>query len=755
MKIAIIGGGPAGLYFAILMKIASADHDITVYERNRPYDTFGWGVVFSDQTLENLKGGDEITQGEIINGLAHWDDIEVHFKGRVLTSGGHGFCGIERKELLNILQRRAESLGVALVFDTHIRDVADVGHVDLIVAADGVNSSVRSRFADHFRPDVKLGRNKFVWLGTHKVFNAFKFIFAETEHGWFQAHAYRFNATTSTFIVETQEETWRKAGLEDASTEATIAYCEQLFAPWLDGNSLLTNRRDGRGSDWLNFSLVKNERWTKDNIVLVGDAAHTAHFSIGSGTKLALEDAIALAQACEAEADIPSALERYESERRIGVLKIQSAAQNSTDWFEHVDRYAGLEPEQFAYSMLTRSQRISHENLRLRDHAFVDDYEDWLARKANATKRPPMFLPFTLRGMTLANRVVNAPVELYRAHDGIPDDLYLAHFAARALGGAGLVMAGMAGVNAQGRLTPGCTGLWNQAQADAWRRIADFVHAHSHAKFGLQLGHSGPKGSTKPSWEGASRPLDAGNWELIAPSPLAWSSANQVPREMTVADMEQVCEAFANSVRLAIAADFDLLEIQAGHGTLLSAFISKLSNHRTDAYGGDLARRLAFPLQVFRRARSIWPESRPLAVRISAIDWAPGGTTAEEAVMIARAFADAGADLIDVSSGETSVHSKPIYGRMYQTPFADRIRNEVGIPTIAVGNITEADQMNSILAAGRADLCAIGRPHLADPNFTLRAAASAGYRQQAWPMQYVDGKRQMEHVFRRAQESAM
>jgi anthraniloyl-CoA monooxygenase len=748
MKIATIGGGPAGLYFSILMKAADPSHEITVYERNLPHDTFGWGVVFSDQTLENLKGADTVTQTQIIDNLVRWDEIDVHFKGQVVTSGGHGFCGIARKRLLNILEARAEDLGVKLAFATQINDPRQVGEADLIVAADGVNSRIRSLFADHFMPDIRLGKNKFVWLGTHKLFEAFNFIFVETEWGWFQAHAYRFDNQTSTFIVETREETWRRAGLENADTAATIAFCEKLFAEYLDGFGLMANSRHLQGSDWINFSLVSNQRWSKGNLVLMGDAAHTAHFSIGSGTKLALEDAIALAQACAKEKDIPQALARYEAERRVGALRIQSAARNSTEWFENVERYARFEPMQFAYTMLTRSQRISHENLRLRDPKYVEDVESYLALRAHTAARAPMFLPFRLRDITLVNRVVVAPVGLYSAENGVPQEMESAHLWARALGGAGLIFTGMTGVTPEGRLTPGCTGLWNEEQAVAWRRITDFIHARTAAKICVQIGHSGPKGSTKPSWDGASVPLDAHNWALIAASAVAWSERNQTPRAMTSGDMESVCKAFVEATRLAAMANFDMVEIQAGHGTLLSSFISPLTNHRQDEHGGSLENRLRFPLHVFTASRAEWPQHLPMSVRISAVDWAEGGTTMDDALQITRAFAARGADIIDVSSGETSIHSKPVYGRMYQTPFSDRLRNEVGIPTIAVGNITDFDQIDSIIAAGRADLCALGRPHLSDPNFTLRAAAYLGYREQIWPLPYVDGKRQLEHQVR-------
>jgi anthraniloyl-CoA monooxygenase len=751
MKIVCVGGGPAGLYFAILMKKAAPDTEITVYERNRPFDTFGWGVVFSDQTLENLKDGDQISQQRIIDSFAHWDDIDIHFKGRTITSGGHGFCGIERKHLLNILQERAQELGVTLAFETEIGDLSRFADADLIIASDGLNSMIRTKFADHFQPEIERRKNKFVWLGTHHVFDAFTFIFVNTEWGWFQAHAYRFNENTSTFIVETREETWRAAGLDGAPTDKTIAFCEELFAPWLGGHPLMTNSRHLRGSEWINFPRITNKHWVKDNIVLMGDAAHSAHFSIGSGTKLALEDAIALAREMNKHpGDIPAALTAYEAERRIDVLRIQSAARNSTEWFENVARYTNLEPEQFAYSLLTRSQRVSHENLRLRDKAYLEGVERWIGAKAvgHPVNRPvpPMFLPFKLRGMTLENRITVSPMAMYSAVDGEPNDFHLVHFGARAMGGAGLIYTEMTCVTPEGRITPGCAGLWNDKQTEAWSRIVQFVHAQSKAKFCLQLGHSGPKGSTKVGWEGYDVPLDAGNWEIIAPSPIAWSQANQVPRAVTRADMDQVRDAFVAATKRGLKAGFDMIELHAAHGYLLSAFISPLTNRRDDEYGGSLENRLRYPLEVFRAMRAVWPAEKPLSVRISATDWVEGGITGDDAVEIARAFRDAGADLIDVSAGQTSVKAQPVYGRMFQTPFSDRIRNEIGIATMAVGNITETDQINSIIAAGRADLCALARLHLSDPQFTLRAAAAQGYREQHWPAPYLSGKSQLERL---------
>jgi anthraniloyl-CoA monooxygenase len=760
MRIVCIGGGPAGLYFAILMKLRDPAHHVTVVERNRPDDTFGWGVVFSDETLRNLNGGDPQTERRISEDFAHWDDIDIHFRGRVIRSGGHGFCGIERRHLLNILQERAAELGVEPIFNREVHDVAEFGEADLIVAADGVNSAIRTRYADHFKPSIEVRTNRFAWLGTHKLFDAFTFIFVETEFGWFQAHAYRFNANTSTFIVETRDATWRAAGLDRMDVAESVCFCERLFAPWLDGNMLLTNMRHLRGSQFINFNRVSNENWSMGNVVLMGDAAHTAHFSIGSGTKLALEDAIGLARCIDLSPDdIATALSRYESDRRVEVLKLQSAARNSTEWFENVPRYTHLEPEQFAYSLLTRSQRISHENLRLRDRAWLEGMEGWLASRANGGTSnrplPPMFLPFRLRDMQLVNRVVMSPMATYSAHDGLPNDFHLVHLGARALGGAGLIFTEMTCVTPQGRITPGCVGIYTVTQMQAWKRIVDFVHGNAASKICLQLGHSGLKGSTKLGWEGMDVPLDGGNWEVIAPSPVPWSPRNQVPRAMTRADMDAVRDAFVHATRYGEQAGFDMVELHAAHGYLLSSFISPLTNRRTDDYGGSLENRLRFPLEVFTAMRANWPAHKPMSVRISATDWVDGGITPDDAVLIACVFRDAGADLLDVSAGQTSIAAKPVYGRMFQTPFADRIRNEVGIATMAVGNITEPDHLNSIIAAGRADLCALARPHLSNPHFALHAAAELGYAEQEWPKQYLTGKAQLERSLQRDGDTAI
>jgi anthraniloyl-CoA monooxygenase len=765
MKIVCIGGGPAGLYFALLMKQLDPAHDISVIERNRPYDTFGWGVVFSDATMDNMRVWDAATALQIEQAFNHWDDIELHFKGRVIRSGGHGFVGIGRKKLLNILQARCEQLGVKLVFETEAESDADYADADLVIASDGINSRVRTKHADVFRPDIVTRPNRFIWLGTRKLYDAFTFLFEKTEHGWFQAHVYKFDEQTATFIVECPEHVWLAHGLDKADVDDSIAFCERLFAANLQGERLLSNARHLRGSAWLNFQRVSCEQWSLHNghshVVLMGDAVHTAHFAIGSGTKLAIEDAIELARlfkdSGDAPADIPDLLARYQAHRRIDVLRLQNAAWNAMEWFEVCgERYCDqLEPEQFMYSMLTRSQRISHENLRLRDKGWLEGYEAWLAQRAGldaAIPVPPMFTPWKLRDITLKNRVVVSPMAQYRCIDGLPGEYHLVHLGARATGGAAMVVAEMTCPSPDARITPGCPGLWNDAQRDAWARIVDYVHRESDAKIALQLGHAGPKGSTNAPWDhtGADQPLPAGNWPLLAPSALPYLDDGQRPAAMTRADMDRVRDDFVAATRRAAEAGFDWLELHCAHGYLLSSFISPLTNRRDDAYGGTLANRLRWPLEVFAAMRAAWPQRLPMSVRISAHDWVDGGITPADAVQIARAFKAAGADLIDCSSGQVSAEQKPSYGRMYQTPFADRIRQEAGIPTMAVGAISEADHVNSIIASGRADLCAVARPHLANPAWTLTEAAKIGYTAIQWPAPYLSGKAQMEALFERA-----
>ena len=767
MRIVCIGGGPAGLYFGLLMKKQNPAHEVIVVERNRPYDTFGWGVVFSDQTLDNLRRADVASAESILGAFNHWDDIDIHFGGRTLRSSGHGFCGIGRKRLLNILQARAEELGVKLVFETQVTD-DEAYDADLIIACDGANSIVRNKYAATYRPTVDLRDCRFVWLGTDKLFDAFTFAFEKTEFGWFQAHAYRFDEHTSTFIVEAPERVWRAAGLNEMSKEDGIAFCERLFAKYLDGHALKSNAQHLRGSaQWIRFPRVVNETWVHYRpdsdrgvtpVVLMGDAAHTAHFSIGSGTKLALEDAIELTNSIAAyPGDLAAALDHYTDVRSIDVLRIQNAARNSTEWFENVERYASFEPEQFAYSLLTRSQRISHENLRSRDADYLAEFENWVAQRSGLDtgslgKRsiPPMFTPFKVRGVTLKNRVVVSPMAQYSAVDGVVGDYHLMHLGARAMGGAALVMTEMTCVSPEGRITPGCPGLYSDTQRDAWRRIVEFVHAQTDAKFGIQLGHAGAKASTRVSWEGIDQPLEEDNWSIVSASRQQYlAGISQWSRAATTDDLQEIKAQFVRSTRLAAEAGFDWLELHCAHGYLLSAFLSPLTNHRDDEYGGSLANRLRYPLEVFNAMRAVWPDDKPISVRISAHDWVEGGITPDDAVQIARAFKEAGADMIDVSSGQVSKEEKPVYGRMFQTPFSDRVRNEAGIATIAVGAISEADHVNSIIAAGRADLCAVARPHLANPAWTLDEAAKLGYFDIAWPRQYQAAKSQLERNYER------
>ncbi len=779
MRIVCIGGGPAGLYFALLMKKLDPSHHITVVERNRPYDTFGWGVVFSDATMEGMRAWDQATADEIEIAFNHWDDIELHFKGHVIRSGGHGFVGIGRKKLLNILQARCEALGVELLFETEVDSDADFPDADLIIASDGVNSRIRNKYASVFQPDIVTRPNRFIWLGTTKLYDAFNFHFEKTEHGWFQSHVYKFDDQTTTYIVETPEEVWKAHGLDQADTEQSIAFCEKLFAKYLDGHPLLSNARHLRGSAWLNFQRVRCRTWHhfngKSHVVLMGDAVHTAHFAIGSGTKLALEDAIGLTRLFKeakaagggGAADIPQVLARYQAEREVDVLRLQNAAWNAMEWFEVVGtRYCDqLEPEQFMYSMLTRSQRISHENLRLRDARWLEDYERWFARRAaaqadvaapvSALKPPsPMFAPYKLRGMAVPNRVVVSPMAMYSAQDGMPNDFHLVHFGSRALGGAGLLYTEMTCTSPDARITPGCAGLWNDAQRDAWKRVVDFVHASSPAKMGLQLGHAGRKGSTQLGWEKMDEPLVQGNWPLLSASAIPYLPQSQVPRAMTRDDMDRVRDDHVAAARRAAEAGFDILELHCAHGYLLSSFLSPLTNRREDTYGGSVENRARYPLEVFAAIRAVWPQDRPISVRLSCHDWYPGGNTADDAVAIARLFKDAGADIIDCSSGQVVADQKPVYGRMYQTPFADRIRNEVGIPTVAVGSIFEADHVNMVIAAGRADLCAVARPHLADPAWTLHEAAKIGHAEIAWPLPYLSGRSQYETNLKRAVSAA-
>src|SRR5271155_814107 len=751
MKIACLGGGPAGLYFAISMKLRDAAHDVTVFERNLPDDTFGWGVVFSDETFDNIAVNDPVSAERIRAHFAYWDDIAVHYRDKRLVSSGHGFSGIARKKLLMLLQDRARELGVRLHFQTEIGSASELaGSYDLVVAADGLNSRTRGEFAEIFKPAIDTRRNKFVWLGTHQKFNdAFTFIFEATEHGWIWAHAYQFDADTATFIVECSEATWEKSSFGTMSQEENCRACERIFAKYLGGHRLMSNASHIRGSAWLSFPRVLCEKWSHRNIVLMGDAAATAHFSIGSGTKLAMESAISMADYLHSEPTMQAAFAKYEDARRTEVLRLQSAARNSMEWFEDVERYLQLDPVQFNYSLLTRSQRISHENLRLRDGAWLASAEAWFQEQAGGDvnqHRLPMFAPFRLRGLKLANRIVVSPMAQYKAIDGCPTDWHFVHYAERAKGGAGLVCIEMTCVSPEGRITPGCTGMYAPAHERTWRRIVDFVHTETDAKICCQLGHSGAKGSTQLGWEEMDASLKTGNWPVMSASATAWSERNQRARAMTRADMDRVRDQFVAAAKMAARAGFDMLEIHCAHGYLLSSFITPLTNWRTDAYGGSLENRMRYPLEIFHAVRAVWPAEKPISVRISANDWVGAqGIEPRDAVAIARLLQDAGVDICDVSAGQTSIGAQPVYGRMFQTPFSDRIRNETGMATMAVGNIFEPDHVNSILMAGRADLVCLARPHLADPYWTLHPPANRGARGETGPNPFSAGR---DHFYR-------
>ena len=741
MKVTCLGGGPGGLFFASLLKQADPRHDVTVLERNQPDDTFGFGVVFSDATEEALAKADALITAAMGRHAHRWDDIEIHYRGETLVSTGHGFSGLSRRTLLTLLHERCRTAGVRLCFGHDVHDPERHRDADLVVAADGVHSIVRERYRDAFQPRIDERPNRFVWLGTTRPFPAFTFYFKSNEHGLWRVHAYQYEPGASTFIVEATEATWRAAGLDRADEAATIRFCESLFADELQGHRLVSNR-----SVWRRFPTVRNEHWHHENVVLLGDAAHTAHFSVGSGTKLAMEDAIALVAALGEHARVPDALAAYETARRPAVESLQRAAQVSLKWFEDTERYMSLEPIQFAFTLLTRSLRVTHENLKLRDPAFVRRVDDWFAGQAFAAAGaerpetpappPPMFTPFKLRGMALSNRVVVSPMCQYTAEDGMPGEWHLVHLGSRAIGGAGLVVAEMTDVSAEARITPWCTGMWKPEQSEAWRRIVDFVHANSAARIAMQLGHAGRKASTMKMWEGDNEPLPAGGWPVVSASPLPYKPYSPVPREVTAADMRSIVSDYVRAARLAERAGFDMLELHMAHGYLLASFLSPLTNRRRDEYGGPLERRLRFPLEVFDAVRAEWPAAKPMSVRISAVDWAPGGMEPADAVQVARAFRAHGCDAMDVSAGQTVEEQKPVYGRLFQTPFADRIRHEVGIATMAVGNISSYADVNTILAAGRADLCLLARAHLWDPYWTRHAAYELGWPLR-WPGQYA------------------
>ncbi len=751
MKVTVIGGGPGGLYFALLAKKAWPRWEVTVYERNRPDDTFGFGVVFSDQTLDTFKAYDLVTYERIRRRFAYWGDVDVVYKDRVMRSGGNGFCGCSRVALLNILQDRGRELGVHLRFQREVEDLGEFPDSDLIVVADGINSKIRERHRSHFQPSVDLRANKFTWLGSTRSLDAFKYFFRETPQGIVLAHCYQYEPQRSTWVIEMSEQTWRNFRFDKLSEQEMLPVLEGVFAEELDGHPLIANR-----SLWRNFPNITNKTWVLDNAVLVGDAKATAHFSIGSGTKLAMEDAIALFECLGREPEIKRALARYDTARREEVEKTQHAANVSLAWFEHMKRYWEMAPEQFAFGVMSRSKQITWENLELRDPAFVKEVNLWFSRKIKeqgfdidlANPPAPMFTPFRLRDMVVENRVVVSPMDQYSAVDGVPGDWHFVHLGSRAIGGAGLVYVEMTCVSPEGRISPGDTGLWNEAQRDAFKRIVDFCHANSRARMCLQLGHSGRKGSTQLGWQRIDHPLESGNWPVVSASPIPYmEGVSQVPRELSRGEMQEIIRQFEKSARLADQAGFDMLEIHMAHGYLLASFISPLTNRRTDAYGGSVENRMRFPLEVWNACRKAFNDRKPMSVRISATDWAPGGLSGEDLIALTRMLKQAGCDLIDCSSGQTVPWQKPVYGRMYQAPYADWVRNEVGIATMTVGAVTTPDQVNTLLAAGKADLVALARPHLANPYFTLQASAWYQHMDQYWPPQYLSGR---DQAFRNA-----
>ncbi len=749
MKIVVVGGGPAGLYLSILLNKTRPDFEVTVMERTQPGDAYGFGVVFSEETLDNFERADPESYEDLIEAFREWGDIEVrHFNGDRFVSGGHGFAAVSRRELLALLSRRAEALGVDLRYGTAVDGLEVVG-ADLVVGADGANSTIRSALAHRFQPTVDVRENRYIWFGTDKVFDRFHFIFVDTPAGLVWAHIYPFSEEGSTFIVEMAPSTWRVLGL-DATTGAqlppgvsdthALAWAQEVFAGHLDGHTLV-----GNNSKWLQFPKITCKRWHDGNVVLIGDAAHTAHFSVGSGTKLAMEDSIALAGLLADGGALPETLSTYEARRRPEVASLQRAAKASLEWFEGADRYRDMEPTQFVFSMLTRSQRVTYDNLRLRDPGFMEEVDRWYAASDHASPSattadtPPMFHPFQVRDVVLPNRVVVSPMDQYSSVDGMPGDWHLVHLGSRAVGGAGLVMTEMTCVSPEGRISPADTGIWNDQQEEAWKRIVDFVHANSKSRIGLQIGHSGRKGSTKRMWEGDTDPLDDGNWEITSASPIRYRPDSQVPREITKDEMGQVLGQHVEAARRGERAGFDWLELHFAHGYLVSSFLTPLANQRSDEYGGSLENRMRYPLEIFDAVREVWPEGKPISVRVSATDWVEGGFDGDDAVVFARALRDHGCDVIDVSTGQTTVLARPEYGRLYQTPFSDRIRNEAGIATMTVGAVSSIDDIHNILVAGRADLCVMARPHLVDPYWTLNAAIDLGYTGHDVPKQYLSG----------------
>lgn len=751
LKICCLGGGPASLYFSILMKKANPAHDITVIERGDRDSTWGFGVVFSDETLKGFMEADAASYQRIVEQFAYWGGIDTTIHGKTINSQGHGFCGMSRLKLLNIFHDRCDELGVNIRFGTDITDLdqLEADQYDLVVAGDGITSIIREKYASEFGTTMDWRANKFCWLATSKPLNDFEFIFRKNEHGWWWAHAYRYEEGTTTWIVETSEATWQSAGMDQASEEETRAYCEKVFAEDLGGHPLMSNR-----SVWRTFPVVRNERLYHKNFVLMGDAVRSAHFSIGSGTKLAMEDAIALAgYFTECGDDVDKALEMYQSIRKDEADRLQRTAVVSLSWFEHIDRYAAVqEAEQFTFNMMCRAKRVTYENLQLRDPAYIEGVDRWFATYAKATtgfddidtENPvvPVFQPFRIGNMRIENRFQLSAMCQYCAEDGNPTDWHLMHYGERAVGGAGLLNTEMICTSPEARITPGCAGIWSEEQVGKWRHIVEFVHTNSKAKICAQIGHAGRKGATCVPWNGGiDEPLSTTDaWEIIAPSPLPYLTHSVVPREMSTDDMASVTDEFVRAAGNANIAGFDMIELHLAHGYLLSSFVSPITNRRSDDYGGDIAARMTFPLQVVSAVRESWPADKPLSVRISATDWVDDGLNGEDMLIAAAMLKEAGVDIINVSTGQVTKDEDPIYGRMFQAPFADQVRNEVGIPTIVAGNISTADQANTLIAAGRTDIVAFGRAMMNEPHFVLSAAAHYGHADQYWAPQYQSGK---------------
>ena len=749
MKINILGGGPGGLYFALLMKKEYPDYDIHIFERGPRDATWGFGVVFSDDTMNGFLQYDAPSFKRIVDNFAYWNTIETIIetdKGdKKIVSGGHGFAGMSRLKLLNIFHDRCEELGVNLHFETDITNVDDIMDADLIVGADGLSSLIRDKYQKEFGTEIDMRPNHFCWLGTTKPLDAFTFVFRKTEHGWFWVHAYQFETGRATWLIETTDETWKKAGLDKMSEDESAAYMQQVFAKDLGEHKLLTNR-----SVWRTFPVVKNKKWHHDNIIILGDCAHTAHFSIGSGTKMAMEDAIALYESFKKHGEVKKALPAYDDDRRETTEILQHTAGVSLAWFENAERYLNnFEPEQIEFSMITRSKKVTYDNLALRDEDYIARITKWFAEDTKKTtgldidsKNPvvPIFQPFKIGKMQVANRITLSPMCQYSAQDGLPNEWHYVHYSSRAVGGAGLMLTEMICISPEARITPGCAGIYTTEQAAEWKKISSFVHKNSQAKLCAQIGHAGRKGATKLAWDGIDQPLESGAWDIISASPIPYLENSVTPREATREDMDKVINDFVQATKYADEADFDMIEVHMAHGYLLSSFVSPVTNQRTDEYGGDVQARMKFPLECLQAARKAWPADKPISVRISACDWVGGGLSEADMLEVARLLKANGADVINVSTGQVTKAEQPLYGRMFQAPFADQVRNEVGIPTIVAGNISTVDQANTLVASGRTDFVAFARPLLTNPNLILEAAAKYGYNDQLWPKQYAAAK---------------